>query len=488
MMDTFGPFDIPDATPLASGEKRAAPKKGWVIVIVDYFTKIAELCFASDHGAETAARLAYEFWLSRYPKPEQVTTDNGTEFQGSFATMLHRLGIKHINTAVFHPQANGACERLVGTFKHILQRCLVTHKAHWVQALPLARAAYMRNVHSATGFSPIELLTGIKPEPLLPFSELLSCATATLTEPAFYSALPGQTLRLHVASGRALDPPNLESHELACSMFDCGWRIPPSGARLWCDCFSPAPYEHNPGLMDRGALVPFKHLQLQNVDIQAMSADLHFNKSVDPREFSPQDAYDYVLQRQHQAAALVPQLHARLQDRQHLHRHRQEELILRRAHWSRKVHSYAAGDFVLVSWKPERTGLNPTFRGPFLVERITTNGNVIVRGSAELGDRAPTWSVKPQRLMPYHYDFQCIDPQDAQLENEFVVDARSTIPASLSEGIAVPSLVLAACCLARQAPARESLPTDIHIGHTIIARPTTPRVRLKVPCAHWKYI
>jgi hypothetical protein len=225
-----------------------------------------------------------------------------------------------------------------------------------------------------------------------------------------------------------------------------------------------------------------------------MSADLHLERSIIPQPLESEQciADDYVLRRRLAAEALIPTIHERLQQRQHLHQRRQEELILRRAHWSGKVQVYKAGDMVLISWRPERTGLNPTFRGPFLVDRITANGNVIVRGEAAIGERAPTWSVKPQRLLPYHYNYQCVDPRDVAVEKEFIVAAQSIVPSGFGAGTDVPPQVQAAYFFAEEVPRflhHTAVTPSVDVGHIHLDMPPTlPRVRLPIPCAHTTYV
>ena len=169
LMDSCGPFWIPNPAyvepsgkPGKSGKKQAPGPdkfiKAWVIVIVDYFTKIAEFPIVTDHSSATVAAAVYDAWLTRYPKPRKWTTDQGTENKGAFTQLLHRLGIPHITTAVFNPTANGACERLVGTLKRMLVRMIGNHESAWPRILPHVRAAYMRRIHRATGYAPIHML------------------------------------------------------------------------------------------------------------------------------------------------------------------------------------------------------------------------------------------------------------------------------------------------------------------------------------------
>ncbi len=74
---------------------------------------------------------------------------------------------------MFNPTANGACERLVGTLKRMIKKLIRDNSTAWPFVIPQARAAYMRRVHNATGFSPIQLLTGFDDTIPLPLGDLL---------------------------------------------------------------------------------------------------------------------------------------------------------------------------------------------------------------------------------------------------------------------------------------------------------------------------
>jgi putative transposase len=67
--------------------------------------------------------LAFENAIRRYGKPENILTDNGTQFTpargvlGPFSNWCKKNGIKHILGRVHHPQTNGKIERWFGTYK-----------------------------------------------------------------------------------------------------------------------------------------------------------------------------------------------------------------------------------------------------------------------------------------------------------------------------------------------------------------------------------
>lgn len=132
--------------------------QGYICLMVDYFTKAAEFAPIIDKSADTVARVVHDSWFMRYGIPEWITTDNGTEFAGAFRHQLERFGIEHIQTSAYHPQSNGAVERLVRTMKSMLAAKVAGAAHDWAALLPQLRMEYMQRRHSVTGYSPNELV------------------------------------------------------------------------------------------------------------------------------------------------------------------------------------------------------------------------------------------------------------------------------------------------------------------------------------------
>lgn len=67
--------------------------------------------------------LAFSNAITRYGKPSEILTDNGTQFtparaqRGPFTQWCEENSIKHILGRVHHPQTNGKIERWFGTYK-----------------------------------------------------------------------------------------------------------------------------------------------------------------------------------------------------------------------------------------------------------------------------------------------------------------------------------------------------------------------------------
>ena len=167
-IDLAGPFalrSVKDGAAALRGRSRTRDAlstqvdgTAYVCLVVDYFTKAAEFVVIPDKSAASVARAFHDSWVCRYGVPEWVTSDNGREFAGAFAHQLRRLGIEHVQTSAYHPQANGAVERLVRTMKEILAAKVAGAMHDWPAVMPQVRAEYMDRVHSSTGFSPNQLV------------------------------------------------------------------------------------------------------------------------------------------------------------------------------------------------------------------------------------------------------------------------------------------------------------------------------------------
>ncbi|KAI3364021.1 hypothetical protein L3Q82_010786 [Scortum barcoo] len=98
--------------------------------------------------------------FARWGVPDTITTDNGPQFvSADFTAFAEGRRIKHIRTALYHPQANGGVERFNQTLKNGL-------RAHLADGLPFPSALqstllhYRATPHATTGSSPALLMLG----------------------------------------------------------------------------------------------------------------------------------------------------------------------------------------------------------------------------------------------------------------------------------------------------------------------------------------
>jgi hypothetical protein len=74
-------------------------------------------------------------WLCRYPRPIQVTFDNGYDLKSFFKEMCDNLGIKCRPTTSYNPQANSIIEKIHQAMGDML-RAIELQERYFVQDGP----------------------------------------------------------------------------------------------------------------------------------------------------------------------------------------------------------------------------------------------------------------------------------------------------------------------------------------------------------------
>jgi hypothetical protein len=97
--------------------------------------------------------------------PETIISDCDPKFTLLFWTEIHRLlGIKLAKSPVFHPQTNGASERMICKMSQVLCALVSPDQLDWPRHLPMAEFAINSSVSASTGFAPFELMYGYLPQ------------------------------------------------------------------------------------------------------------------------------------------------------------------------------------------------------------------------------------------------------------------------------------------------------------------------------------
>jgi len=101
----------------------AGPIDGrWYLVIVDSYSKWMEVYTV--HSPTSAATISkFDDCFARFGNPQQLVTDNGTQFcSQQIQAFLRTRGIEHRTSAPYHPSTNGQAERYVQILKKGLQK------------------------------------------------------------------------------------------------------------------------------------------------------------------------------------------------------------------------------------------------------------------------------------------------------------------------------------------------------------------------------
>ena len=92
---------------------KICPTVAKILVITDHFSRHVQAYKVNDKRAVTIARCLYDNYFRHYGFPRQLMSDQGKEFCNNILKeMCYYLDIKKICTMPYHPQLNGAVERV----------------------------------------------------------------------------------------------------------------------------------------------------------------------------------------------------------------------------------------------------------------------------------------------------------------------------------------------------------------------------------------
>jgi len=111
------------------------------------------------------SHLLHDTWLARYPRPERVIVDNGSEFKKDFRPLLRDLGIKLKPTTVRNPQANAVLERVHQVLGNMLRTKNIREldlnpDDPWTEVLASVAWAIRSTYHTTLGATPAQLVYG----------------------------------------------------------------------------------------------------------------------------------------------------------------------------------------------------------------------------------------------------------------------------------------------------------------------------------------
>ena len=102
-VDLIGPYTV------GKGKKKHELR---CMTMIDPVTGWFEIARIKSTSSEEAQRIFDSMWLARYPRPQEIRFDNGTEFKKTFLELIANMGLKKKPTTSYNPQSNAIIERI----------------------------------------------------------------------------------------------------------------------------------------------------------------------------------------------------------------------------------------------------------------------------------------------------------------------------------------------------------------------------------------
>ncbi|HEY9759020.1 MAG TPA: RNase H-like domain-containing protein, partial [Oculatellaceae cyanobacterium] len=136
----------------------------YIAVAIDRFSRWPEIAATRSCNSEDAASFLIDYVITRHGCPKRLITDQGSCFTGKlFRRLAERLGIQHIYTTKYNPQANGEVERLNRVLKAMIAAYVSSDWSDWDLCLQPIAFAYRSALSVSTMETPFTLVYGREP-------------------------------------------------------------------------------------------------------------------------------------------------------------------------------------------------------------------------------------------------------------------------------------------------------------------------------------
>jgi hypothetical protein len=105
---------------------------GYIIVVVDYFTKWAKAMPTFDNTGNTATLFIFNHVIACFGVPQAIVSNHNSHFRNVMMSKLtEKLGLFHDNSMPYYPQANGQVEEINKALITMLRWMIGIHKTSW---------------------------------------------------------------------------------------------------------------------------------------------------------------------------------------------------------------------------------------------------------------------------------------------------------------------------------------------------------------------
>ena len=107
-------------------------KKKYILVCIDYVTKLVEAKALFRAIEKSVLEFIYEEIFTRFGVPREILTDQGTQFTSKLMKEITtKYGIRHCKSSPYHPQANFQVESTNKVLEAILTKTIHLHHKDW---------------------------------------------------------------------------------------------------------------------------------------------------------------------------------------------------------------------------------------------------------------------------------------------------------------------------------------------------------------------
>jgi hypothetical protein len=280
---------------------------GYILVIIDCFTRWVELYACAAATAKEAARCLLQHF-GRYGCPSEILSDNGSHFVNELiAEFLELVGVHHQFTVAYSKEENAIVERANKEVNRNVRHICYDRrtKSDWRNTLPIAQRILNAHHSKRTRISPASILFGnavdLDRGIFLPMPEHTQSSTSLGPHMAKMLKTQSTMMELHRERLQKGDEEHLEKGSSEYTQFDVG-------AYVLLDPASGKPKDR----LHSRRMGPFLVLEnirtnsykLQNlvtkkefvVNIHRMHPFYFDEKKVDPQEVAAHDAEEFLVE------------------------------------------------------------------------------------------------------------------------------------------------------------------------------------------------